>query len=96
MAYFVQKYKWKKCVWTAPACTDRMSDLPETTLFQDFASHFVAFSQGTFFIHFLGAPAAEASKSVPKRVGEWALVGSFFRNVVPLWATGAQNEAPGP
>ena len=68
----------------------------KTILFGDVASLCLCFSQDPLFIHFFGAAAATASNIAPKRVALLTRVGTFFPNLVPLGATGAQNDAPGP
>ena len=57
---------------------------------------FCCFSQGPFLMLFFGAAATEASKMPSQRVPLLPCVGHFIPKLVPLGATGFQNDGPGP
>ncbi len=59
--------KMKKCVWTAPACTDRMSDLPENYIFLRFCLSFSgAFPRERFLCTFWAPRPPKPRKVVQK------------------------------
>ncbi len=95
--FFHNKIKMEKvCLDCAGVYGSHVRPSRKLHVFKMLPLIFWCFSQGPFFMHFLGAAAAKASKIVPKRVALLPRVGTFFPNLVPLGATGAQNDAPGP
>ena len=76
MLVWATKQKCKKCVWTAQACTDCMSDLPENCIFCVIS---VVFSRSRFL-----------SLLVTFWVSVWELLGDFWDRLGlfgPSWAT---------
>ena len=71
--------KWKKCVWTAPACTDRMSDLPENYTFLRCCLSFSGvFPRGRFLCTFWAPRPPKPQKVVQKGWGNRHVLGVFF------------------
>ncbi len=68
----------------------------KTILLGDFTSHFLVFFPGAAFYALVGRRGRQRLKNGPRKGATLAPCWDLFPNLVPLGATGAQNDAPGP
>ncbi len=80
MSFLAKTQKWKKCVWTAPACTDRMSDLPENYTFLRCCLSFSGvFPRDRFLCTFWAPRPPKPQKLTQKGCHLSPVLGPFFQ-----------------